>query len=370
MKKRCTWLVNNFIDRKLYAPFVIEKDIDYLYDLQDKYNLLLTKAEKAGADAKSISIIKTCTDKIINSLVFYYNGEISKSHNLIKEYVGEIINHPLAVNYISNSNAFPGIKGSEVQFFRARTSSKYYNFKAKDMLHLPKKLRGKTNNYRFSIPGTSSLYLCNTSYGCWLETGKPSEHDFYVSPVLVDNTLRIFNLVIMQRNLLYLNDLDIDTVHCWLKLIILMIATSYVIEEENRTFKSEYIISQITMLICKELGLDGIAYYSKRVDDEIFANCAINLALFAPYDKGDYSSLCEHIKIDAPFNFSLYKQLLPSLTTKQYDLRIRDTGLITNVGNYKHQYPYFETQYYEFDRFLFSSWTNKDEIEWGNALKE
>lgn len=35
------------------------------------------------------------------------------------------------------------------------------------------------------------------------------------------------------------------------------------------------------------MGYDGIAYYSRRVDNEVFALCAINLALFVDYD-GEY----------------------------------------------------------------------------------
>ncbi len=68
------------------------------------------------------------------------------------------------------------------------------------------------------------------------------------------------------------------------------IATSYIVKEENRTFRSEYIISQSLMMACKKLGYDGIAYYSRRVDDEIFALCAINLALFVDYN-GEYSDI-------------------------------------------------------------------------------
>lgn len=33
MKERCTWLTQEFIDRELYAPFIINRDIDYLSDL-------------------------------------------------------------------------------------------------------------------------------------------------------------------------------------------------------------------------------------------------------------------------------------------------------------------------------------------------
>ena len=68
-----------------------------------------------------------------------------------------------------------------------------------------------------------------------------------------------------------------------MKLLMLTIATSYRIKEAGRTFKSEYIISQSIMMACKRLGYDGVAYYSKRVSDEIFAFCAINLALFVDY---------------------------------------------------------------------------------------
>lgn len=40
----------------------------------------------------------------------------------------------------------------------SRLSDDAKAFKAKDMLHLSLSLRGKTGNYRFSIPGIPSLY--------------------------------------------------------------------------------------------------------------------------------------------------------------------------------------------------------------------
>ena len=132
----------------------------------------------------------------------------------------------------------------------------------------------------------------------------------------------------------------------------LTVATSYRIKEEGRTFKSEYIISQSIMMACKRLGYDGVAYYSKRVYDEVFARCAINLALFVDY-KGDYSELIKHMKIDDAFNFGLYKQLCASLTYRDYELRCARTGFITNIGSYDRQYPYTETKYSDFDKFCF-----------------
>lgn len=155
-----------------------------------------------------------------------------------------------------------------------------------------------------------------------------------------------------------------------MKLYMLMIATSYRIREEGRTFKSEYIISQSIMMACKSLGYDGVAYYSKRVTSEAFAMCAINLALFVEYD-GDYSEIIKHMKIDDSYNYGMYKQLGLSLKYKDYEMRVGRTGFVTNIGNYDRQYPYSETDFFEFDKFMFCSWRDKlhgkgkEEIPWG-----
>lgn len=194
--------------------------------------------------------------------------------------------------------------------------------------------------------------------------------DFNVSPVLLEGNQRVFNLAISIRDLRCLNEFEEDRVHCWLKLYLLTLATCYVIKEENRIFKSEYIISQSLMMACKKMKYDGIAYYSHRVDNEVFALCAINLALFVNYD-GEYSEMIKHIKIDDAFNYFLYKQLNLSLKYKEYELRSTYTGYITNIGSFEGQYPYRETDFYNFDKFLFTTWRDKsngkgkDIISWG-----
>lgn len=197
----------------------------------------------------------------------------------------------LADSLLTESRAFPGVLGTEIQFFRARTSDTAQTFSPKEMLHHPFRLRGMTGNYRFSIPGVTSLYLANSSYGCWIELGRPSEHDFNVSPFVLDGSQRVFNLAVMTRHIFHLK--SDDDVHCWIKLLVLMIATSYKVNEKSRVFKSEYIVSQSVMLACKRLGFAGVAYFSKRVESELFAVTAINLALFAEYKKGqEYGEIC------------------------------------------------------------------------------
>ncbi len=367
---RLTWMNNGFICKDLYAPFVLERDSEYLDDLKKKYKLVLQQARSAGADDESLKILKKFKNKILKALKCYYKADIEQCNIIIRNLIKDVGEDPFAVNSLNESYAFPGNLGTEIQLFRCRMGNPSNAYMAKDMLHLPHKLRAKSGNYRFSISGNPSLYLANSSYGCWIETGFPAENEFNVSPVLMDGTQKILNLAVSIRDFHALNDFEEYRVHCWLKLYMLTIATSYRIKEVGRTFKSEYIISQSIMMACKKLGYDGIAYYSKRVNDEIFALCAINLALFVDYE-GEYSKIIEHMKMDDAFNFGLYKQLCASLTYKDYELRSTRTEFITNIGNYDRQYPYNETKFFDFDKFLFTSWRDKpngkgkDQISWG-----
>lgn len=370
MSEKLRWILKpDFLDKELWAPYHINRDIDYYDDLCKKYRTMYNNAKIAGADKGSLEIIKGYSDKLKKAIRNYYMGKISTSHIMIKNLIKEVINNPLAVETVYKSKAFPGIS-REIQFYRARTSDRVTTFKAKEMLHIPFDLRGKTGNYRFSIPGIPSLYLGNTTYSCWIELGCLPEYMFNVSPVLLDGTQRILNLAVMTRKQWTLHDCEKDYVHCWLKLIILMIATSYVIDEPERIFKSEYIVSQSIMLGCKELKLDGVAYFSKRVHDEAFANAAICVALFSLYQKNQkYSSICKHIKIDDSYNFSMYKQLGTEDRTPEYaDYRMQQTGETASIGTYSKPFSYTNTEFCSFDKFLFKSWKNKEKIAFGNAL--
>lgn len=374
-KMGLSWLLNDFICNDLYAPFVVKLDNDYYSRLMEKYNIVLNQAEKAGADDGSLAIIKKYRNKILEALRSYYKADIAKSNTIIRNLVSEVRSDPFAVAKLGESWAFPGNRSQEIQFFRSRTGSPSSAYAAKEMLHLPKSLRSKTGSYRFSIPGSPAYYLANSSYGCWIETGFPPEIDFNVSPVVLDGTQKILNLAINVRDFGGLDGFDEGRVHCWLKLFMLMIATSYRIDESDRTFKSEYIVPQAIMMACKKLGLDGVAYYSRRVEDDVFARCAVNLALFVNYNQHkDYSPLIKHMKIDDSFNYALYKQLSPSLRCRDYELRSVDHAYITNIGSYDRQHPYRETEFFEFDRYLFATWqgkTNgrgKDVLPWGVSV--
>lgn len=362
-----TW-IRKFSENEIQAPFTVNTDNEYYSDLRKRFTSFVKILKKVSADEESVRIAIKFTDKVCEALRDYYGGRISACHQKVLHLVEKCCNNNLAIGLLKESCAFPGVQGTEIQFFRARLSDEAKTFEAKEMLHHPFKLRGMTGNYRFSISGVTSLYLANSSYGCWIELGCPSEHDFYVSPFVLDGNQKIFNLAVMTRLIDWLK--TEETIHCWIMLLVLMIATSYKVSEKNRQFKSEYIISQSIMLACKKLGFDGVAYFSKRVESELFAFNAINLALFAEYRKGkEYAEICEHMKVDESLNYQLFRQLTHSAIYKKYDLRTGNTGLITNIGNFKHQYSYRDTEFYRFDEHLYARWEEKDLLDWGNALE-
>lgn len=360
------WVVSS-VARCLDAPFEVLRDADYYDDLKHRYAGFYEVCKDASADHASLEIISRHARGVLSSLQSYYEGKISSAYNTVERLVEECLDSPLAVATVDGSYAFPGETESEIQFFRARRGGPSA-FPAREMLHLPYSMRGKTGNYRFSIPGVPTLYLGNSSYDCWIELGRPADYEFNVSPVLLDCTQKVFNLAVMNRDFHALREFDPEWVHTWLKLIILMVATSYRIRETDRTFKSEYIISQNIMLACQELGLDGIVYYSKRVVNQLFAQAAINLALFTKYVSGrEYGDACRHIKVGDSFNYFIFRQLdIPD--DEGYPLRCVGTGAINNIGNFERQYSYTSTNFCLFDQFLFAGWDKN--VSWGNALSQ
>ena len=361
--------ISRVYNKEMNAPFIISSDNEYYSNLRKRYTYFIKQLNNISADQESIQIAIKYTNKVCEALREYYKGKIGACHRIIKNLIKGCVSNELALSDLNDSRAFPGCRGSEIQFFRARISNDATGYSPQDMVHIPYNMRSITKSDRFSIPGVPSLYLSNTSYGCWIELGCPAERSFHVSPVVLDGKQKVFNLAVMTRDCTQLNDGDESRVHCWIKLLVLMIATSYVVEENNRSFKSEYIISQSVMLACKELQFDGVAYYSKRVYSELFSMAAINLALFVDYLPGqNYGEICQHLKIDESMNYLFFKQLTAASTYQDYSLRIVNTPWITNIGNFKHQYKYSETVFYLFDMHLFGRWSQKDKIDWGNVI--
>lgn len=360
----------NFDYSGFVAPFKVNADNEYFPALKAKLNAFVQELVHSGAENSLVTEIDQYTHDIIRAIELYYMGNIVDAQLLVNDLINKFDSAP-AITNINNSPAFPVVRypeTEEVQFFRARLNDQVVDYPAAEMLHIPFKSREIVGSARFSISGLPCLYLGNTSYACWIEMGCPADHQFNVSPVLLDNSQKVLNLTVTFHDVLELalsentnNQLELEkALIIQLKLLILSIATSFKITKQNRAFKSEYILSQMIMLACKHRGLDGITYYSKRVEEELFAHVvAVNVVLFASYNgEENLSEICNHIQISDSFNFAMFKQLLPCQTYKDYPLRIKASPYITNIGKRDRQFPYRETQFFEFDKYLFTNWNH------------
>lgn len=353
---------------KYITPFVVSNDKDYFPDLKERIKDLLNEIKESESVSGVYESVSEFCKKLLNSLDLYFEGNIIDAHESVVSLLEDIIKEPGVVSDINNSKSFGANEkpSEEVQFYRARISEYVEDYNAKDMLHIPFNRRELVKTGRFSIPGLPCLYLGNSSYCCWIEMGKPAEHCFNVSPVLLDNSQKILNLTTTIWDFCSGNTKGKDNqVSTDIKLLALNIAISYKVKNNNRFFKSEYVLSQMLMLACKNKKLDGIAYFSKCVEADSFALCsAVNVALFATYDKEDISNICQHLDIGKSFNYSMFKQLLPSLASKEYGkMNLNQMKTIKSISGSGRQFPYRGTKFYEFDKYLFVNW-DKSKDNW------
>lgn len=154
------------------------------------------------------------------------------------------------------------------------------------------------------------MYFGLTSYVCWLELGKPLDRDFNVASYEINNDVKVLNLAISQMLINGLSSIQISgqNIGSLIEFFPLVIATSYKVKEKNRSFYSEYIISQLIMQCLSEFDIDGVAYISKRV--EIDSNSfpfGVNVAIPMKNDSNLYSEFAKKIHLTKPVNYAEYK---------------------------------------------------------------
>ena len=157
---------------------------------------------------------------------------------------------------------------------------------------------------RYSIPGLPCLYLAGSVYTCWQEIGRPDFKDFYVSRYEANDAVTVLDLARLPSYDSCGEYDEDETFVIWP----LICAISFCISEENRVFKSEYMISQLLMqIVIQTKGLFGIRYFSVHMPQKQIGKISpvyVNYAFPAPYenDKGNEysSSLCEAFKLTSP----------------------------------------------------------------------
>ena len=307
--------MSSFAINDFELPITIKNDCEYI----KKLSSLLQKYAKAISSQSEIIPTECINTMNLNinaiqaALQHYFNAEIPQAQQCISEVLQRYLSHAFIVNEIDKNYAFRGMapdyipksSGREVSlsehyknmnefplsFFKARCAN--HSITRNDMLHIPFSMREKIATRRFSVPGVPCIYLGTTSLVCWLELNKPEDAIFCCSAYKLPGNLKVLNLCIQQH---FINGSSIaiktvsdekkyemqKTFFSSIELFPLVIATSFrVSDHEERKFKSEYVISQLVMQVIKENGIDGVAYFSKKMKDSYCLFQGVNLALLA-----------------------------------------------------------------------------------------
>jgi hypothetical protein len=308
-------------------PIIVEKDCDY----ENKLNVVLDEYltcinGKVDSDIynnteKNISLIK----EAINC---YYNANVSKAKEAINDILKSYISNNFIVSSLDDSPALRGITRilpnsindklakAPLSFFKARTKNRKYT--REDFLHIPFNKRGLVATQRFSIAGVPCMYFGASSYVTWIELGKPIDSEFTISSYDIPNDIKILNLAITQGLVHGFLQQDLGSL---IEFFPIVIATSFSVSEDERNFKSEYIISQLIMQSLADFGIDGVAYISKRIEhsnpsiqtgNENFP-CCVNLAIPMKNDNKEfYSKFANDIPLTNPINLKEFLEKNPN----------------------------------------------------------
>lgn len=372
--------------------FSLPVTVNYDNDYYEKLYLLLENYLKY---IKTVPHIPTsCLDQteenillISKALICYKNARLDLAKEAIKKIIKPYEDDAFIVTDLNRSYAFRGMAGIQhkltndsystvfkdtydemndppLSFFKGRVEIK--DLESKDMLHIPFDKRGIVSTQRFSIPGVPCMYLSTSSIGCWLELNMPREDLFQVSSYEIPlPELKVLNLCISQYLLNgtfagYLSEEQISNSLPLIEIFPLVCATSFQVLDDNRTFKSEYIISQLVMQVANELNIQGIAYTSKKMLDLYAYPFLANLALLLPIDANEYdypyykhSSL---INLTNPIRFSdfLKKYKDKPISKKSYCNAVYGKAEYENIDLHGDIFPYTSSSFSKFDNYLVS----------------
>ena len=310
-------------------PVNIKCDSDYYDDL--KINLNKYKKHMESIDNLELECKKNIRENcklIIKAIELYYSADLVEAENCIYNIIEKYVKSEAIVANINENYAFKGMAPEKIQpeiyketnkelykqmqekdiiLYRSRVGIEKY--KREDLLHIPFSKRGKISTQRFSMAGVPCLYLSATTFGAWLELGMPDAQEFQVSAFSFGDNLKVLNLCQQQMFIngmsSFLEKEKTDDLKAYLEIFPLVIASSYRVFEDDRKFKSEYIISQLIMQVIKKLKIDGVAYLSKKIEDYYSYPQCVNLAILIPYESdntnNDYWSRISEIALTEPY---------------------------------------------------------------------
>lgn len=370
-------IISELDDSIFKTPVSVDEDYLYYENLKEKYEEILRKFNGIE-DEKFFQELNSIKENVLDAIQNYYSGELEQACEHIEKIVTEFVEDDLIVDDVNSHFIFKwiaeeqkihkGNNGKPIDLYKARIAEGIDSFDAEDMIHIPFKKRGLVPTQRFSIAGVPCMYLATSSYCCWKELGMPPDNMFNVSHVTLEK-LRLFNLAVNLRFLKAAIIKNVDFSECsitlneflkdYFKLWMLNFACSYIVKEEGRAFKSEYIVPQLVMLALKKNNIDGVVHCSRKIEETVsnlWANPKnLNVAIIGKYEKekGDDIFLKDYISITNSVNYNEFKQLnlkgMSPKYNKNLDWLPNQINFIQLAGD---TYSYSNTDFYYFEAYI------------------
>ena len=237
----------------------------------DKYLEEIKKIEKKTTLINNTLIenIENLNKTLLNVIKIYLEGKSGQAYIEFKNKMDTFI-------YIASKLRKKLKIDDRVSFYRVRTSMNEVS-KIEQLFHIPFDQRELVSTQRYSISGVPSLYLGSSIYCCWLEIGKPSLSQMYISRFqnireidILDFTISYDNFI--PKNLDDWND-DFnkgkeDLFKSYLLMYPLIMACSYRKQFDSKPFIIEYIIPNLLLqwIQDEKSQVDAIQYYSTKAD--------------------------------------------------------------------------------------------------------
>ena len=234
---------------------------NYYQELREILNNIISMIKEsqtvnAGDDESisisSVSICKKMEDDseiLLRFVDYYLSGNISSCYNAFQRWW-----RGKRIDYYDE-------KYKTSIFYRMREKkNRDDNFSYKDLLHIPFDLRGIITNQRYSICGYPCLYVSTSLYQTWEELRRPYLQNLYAVAIRFTENLSLFDMR-LKRDIMSEKQL-----RCYLQRLLLIIACSVKVKNDNDPFKPEYIIPQTLLHTIIRNKIDGILYSSMRKD--------------------------------------------------------------------------------------------------------
>lgn len=289
--------ITDFIHSSFFAlPKCRPKDMDfkqYVFEQMDAFLTQITDLKSTGIHFEdleySFESIEERQIHLVNqikkAIEDYYDGKPAKAYDDLVIGLNSKLKNFEEVMY---QYKFP----PNENFYRIRKIRDNYALPSNEFFHIPFNKRGQVKTQRYSIPGFPSLYLGTSLYVCWEELNRPNINEFQAVRLKNLNSIRVLNLVPpLQKNI------SSKRLYQYLMLWPLILCTSVKVNNEDDTFKPEYIIPQLLLQwVRNKDNLDGIKYQTTHIDfqESNFKGEFINVVL--PVKENKTNGLCENLK--------------------------------------------------------------------------